>query len=362
MLGHPEGAADAVARAVAAESAASQFEFGRGDLVAALEHAERALAMSPEQVTLLLNVGYLHDRRGEYTVALDYLVRARRLTPDSPDVAKLAGWADYGLNQLEEAVAEWKRALQLRPDDETEKALEKAERDMEVEGKFREGESAHFVVRYDGAEAPDLGRAILPVLEDDFRDISTELRYTPLEPITVILYTNEVFADITQAPKWVGALNDGRIRLPVQGLTDVTPELAGVLKHELTHSFITGKTLGPLPCAVLQEGIAQWMEGKRSGGAAATIVALYDNHQEPSLTELEDSWMNLPSDYAVVAYAWSLAVVETMETTSPGDMELAARPPGRRAHDAAAARSALHMDYADLGSATAVYLRQTYLH
>jgi hypothetical protein len=70
----------------------------------------------------------------------------------------------------------------------------------------------------------------------------------------------------------------------------------------------------------------------------------------------------LPSDYAVVAYAWSLAVVETMEITSPGDMERLLDRLATEPSTEAAARSALHMDYADLGSATAVYLRQTYLH
>jgi hypothetical protein len=202
------------------------------------------------------------------------------------------------------------------------------------------------------------------VLEDDFRDISTALNYIPSEPVTIILYTNQVFADITRAPKWVGALNDGRIRVPVQGLTAVSPELASVLRHELTHSFVTGKTQGRCP-VWLQEGIAQWMEGKRAGGAAAAMVALYNNHQEPSLSTLEGSWMNLPADYASIAYAWSLAVVESVETAGPGDIERLLDRMATEPSAEAAARSTLHMeyaDYADLGSAAAVYLRQTYLH
>ena len=50
---------------------------------------------------------------------------------------------------------------------------------------------------------------------------------------------------------------------PVEGLTTVTDELARVLKHELTHSFVGQKTDGHCP-VWLQEGIAQYMEGKRS--------------------------------------------------------------------------------------------------
>jgi len=69
----------------------------------------------------------------------------------------------------------------------------------------------------------------------------------------------------------VGALNDGRIRVPVQGLTQLTPALSLVLKHELTHSFVRQKTRAAAPTWV-QEGIAQWMEGKRSGVNAPLLL------------------------------------------------------------------------------------------
>ena len=109
------------------------------------------------------------------------------------------------------------------------------------------------------------------VLEEDFRDLESQLDFTPPDPIGVILYTGESFADITRAPSWVGALNDGRMRIPVQGLTAVTPELARVLKHELTHSFIGQKTHNRAP-TWLQEGVAQYMEGRRSTGAAGALL------------------------------------------------------------------------------------------
>ena len=128
----------------------------------------------------------------------------------------------------------------------------------------------------------------------------------------MILYTDQAFADITRAPSWAGALNDGRIRMPVQGLTSVTPELARVLKHELTHSFIGQKSHGRAP-TWLQEGIAQWMEGRRSGECRRrrwwTPPA---KDGVPTLANLEGSWMALSGNAAAFAYAWSLAVVESI--------------------------------------------------
>ena len=172
---------------------------------------------------MLLNLAVLYLRQSEFTTALDPLDRAQRLSPDSADVAKLMGWAYYGANKMDQAVAEWKRAEKSHPDADVEHALQKAERDKAEEESYREGETAHFALKYNGDATPDLARGILHVLEDDFRDLESQLDYTPPEPIGVILYTEQSFADITRAPSWAGAINDGRTRIPVQGLTSVTP-------------------------------------------------------------------------------------------------------------------------------------------
>lgn len=355
------GNAEAVASALAGESLASRFAYDHGDLNAALDHAQRAISFAPTQLPLLLNVAYLHLRRGEYTAALDSLDPARRLAPDSPDVAKLTGWADYGLNRLAAAVSEWKRSQELRPDDDLTQAIHKAEHELEVEGDFREGDSAHFVLRYYGGAAPELARGILQVLEDDFSETSSLLSGAPAEPISVILYTNEAFRDITRAPGWVGALNDGRIRIPVQGLVSVTPELAHVLKHELAHSFVNEKTHGNCP-VWLQEGIAQWIEGRRSGDSATGLLALYNHQADPSLTVLEGSWMSMSGDFAAIAYAWSLAVVEAIEANGPGDIVRLLDRMAAGLSGEAAVHDALHMSYADLNSQAGDYLRRTYSH
>jgi len=355
------GAAAATARVAVAHHAAAQFELRRGDTQQALAHYRRALTFAPEQLGLLLNAAYLHLRRSEYSAALDYLDRARRLAPDSADAAKLAGWAYYGLNRLGPAVEEWKRAQKIRPDAEVEHALEKAQRDQQAESNYREGETGHFALRYHGGAAPQLARDILRALEQHFRAIESELNFTPPEPIGVILYTEQGFADITRAPGWVGALNDGRIRVPVQGLTSVSAELSRVLKHELTHSFLSQKTRGRCP-VWLQEGIAQWMEGERSGAHAALLERAYERHMSLPLAAMEGSWMSLAGDMAGYAYAWALAVVEYIVATSGmRDIERLLDRLATEPSLEAATRGILRMDYAELEQETVKYLRRTYL-
>jgi len=352
----------ALAHLIEAEMAAAQFEISRGDFERALSYYTTALRAAPTDVGLLLDSAYLRLRRSEYSAALELIERAKRQEPDSPDAAKLAGWAYYGLNQIDHCVAEWKRALALRPDDvDVQRGLAKATRDATEESGYREGESSHFRLRYNGAAMPELAHAVLRTLDAEFDEISGTLNFTPPEPIGVILYTNQVFADITRVPSWVGALNDGRIRVPVDGLTSVTDELARVLKHELTHSFLTQKTHGRCP-VWLQEGVAQFMEGKRSHQAAARLAAAYDQHMEISLASYEGSWLNLSDQAAVNAYAWSLAVVESIVTQgSMGDIERILDQLSAEAAPEAAVRAVLHESYADLMLFTARYLRKAYL-
>lgn len=367
------GAPEANFKAALGHHAASTFELSRGDLEHALSDERTALIYAPEEPALLMNVSYIYLKRSEYKQALDYLERAKRLVPDNPDVFKLTGWAYYGLNQMDQAVAEWKRSLALRPDKELQAALEAALRDEKEEESYKENESAHFKLKYNGAAEPALARDVLRTLEMHFSAIESELNFTPPEPIGVVLYTEEAFMDITRAPAWAGALNDGRIRVPVQGLTAVDAELSRSLKHELTHSFVAQKTRSA--CAAMastcqnraptwiQEGLAQWMEGFRSGDNAAALIQIYDQGHAIPLGQLEGSWVRFDRDTAHYAYAWALANMEyIIQTDGMGDIDRILDRIGAGMATEQALREVLHSDYDDLSQSTVEYLRKNYSH
>ena len=350
---------------------AANFELAHGDMEHALVDARTAVTYAPEEPVLLMNVGYLLLRRSEFKESLEYLERARRFAPDNADVPKLEGWAYYGLNKLDQAVTEWKRALAMGPDKEVQVALDRALADKKEEQSYKENESSHFKLRYSGAAAPALARDVLRTLEKHYSVIESELNFTPPESIGVILYTQDAFSDITKAPAWAGAVNDGRIRVPVQGLESVDAELSRVLKHELTHSFIAQKTLSACmglksSCAIraptwIQEGLAQWMEGKRSGEDAAVLQQIYSAGHAIPLGHLEGSWMNMAGDTARYAYAWALANIEyVVQAGGMGDIERILDRIGAGMATEAALKEVLHSDYDDLMQSTADYLKKTY--
>jgi tetratricopeptide (TPR) repeat protein len=349
------GGQEARLKAAVAHHLAAQFEQAHGDIEHALDDERIALSYAGDEPAILLNLAYMHLKRSEYKQSLDYVERAKRVAPQNPDVAKLEGWAYYGMNKLELAVAAWKRALALQPDAEVQSALDKALRDEKEEESYKENESSHFNLRYSGEAEPALAREVLRTLEAHFSAVESELNFTPPDSIGVVLYTRQAFADITRAPAWAGGINDGRIRVPVQGLSDMTPDLSRVLKHELTHSFVTQKTRGRAP-TWLQEGIAQWMEGKRASESAAELLRNYQRGQV-ALAELEGSWSGFASDAAAYAYAWSLATIEyIVETGGIGDVERILDRIGIGNSAEEAVREVLHQSYDDLTQATAKYL------
>jgi tetratricopeptide (TPR) repeat protein len=355
------GSPVAITKVAAAHYAAAQFFLSKGDADSAIEQYRAGLEFSPNNFGLLMNLAVLYLRQSEFTEALNPLQQARDISPDSADVYKLMGWAYYGANKTGRAIDAWKRAVKIRPDPDVVEALHKAERDQALESSYREGETAHFDLKYYGGAAPQLARGILAALENDYDDLQSQLDYTPPEPIGVILYTGRAFQDITRAPSWVGALNDGRIRIPVQGLTSVTPDLARELKHELTHSFVGQKSHYRAP-TWLQEGIAQWMEGSRSTANAAYLVDAAQKGTLPSLDSLDGSWIGYSGESASVAYAWSLAVVESIiDRGGVSDVSrligaMASAPSGQQA-----VQQTLNDTYGDLQQQTLDYLKRAYL-
>jgi tetratricopeptide (TPR) repeat protein len=358
------GSAAAMTRAAMAHDAAGNFELAHNDSDQAIEEFRAAVPFAAKQPTVLfgtlISLSYVHLVRSEYSAALETLDEAKRVSPSSAAVNQLSGWAYYGLNRLDEAIKEWEAAQRIQPNPQIAALLEKARRDKSVEQETRQGQTTHFVLHDQGGATPQLANEILRVLEEHFRSLQNDLHFTPPESIGVILYTQQAFRDITRAPNWAGALNDGRIRVPVQGLDSVTDDLSRVLKHELTHSFVHQMTLGRCP-TWLNEGLAQWMEGRRSADSAKILIDAFDRGAFPPLKRLEGSWTQFPAPAAALAYAWSLAAVEcVMAKSGPLTINRLLTNLSKASSTEDALREALQIGYTDLDAQTAEYLRQNY--
>jgi len=339
---------------------AGKYEFDHGNLPKSRTYLESALRFDGQNASVLNYYAVLLAKTGHAPEALQYSERAVRESPNSPDSLTVLGYVQYAADHNQEAIRTWKHALELRPDLAVQQMLAKAERDATVQSSYSERESSHFTLHYEGQQSSEsLRNQILSTLDAEYDDLVRELGIAPRNNISVVLYTSQSFFDVTQAPSWTGAVNDGKLRIPVQGVTSVTPELARVLKHELAHSFINQLSSGRCP-QWLNEGIAQLVEPKplASGNRLAQI---YKAQQEIPLNALEGGFMNFSTAQATLAYAESLAAAQYInESYGMSDLQRILEKLGEGNSLEAALRAILHCDYRELDQEVAEYLLKKY--
>jgi Flp pilus assembly protein TadD len=344
-----------------ADFIAGKFEFEHGNIAQARRYFENALRFQPDNSTILIYYAALLVRTGNTAQALPYAQRAVRSAPESPDAYTMLGYAQFASDRTKDAVASWKRSLELRPDSTVQQFLAKAQREETVETDFSQHESSHFVLHYEGRQTSEAFRSqIVAALESDYDDLSSSLGSPPRDSILVTLYTEQAFFDVTRAPSWAGAMNDGKLRIPVSGLSSLTPELARVLKHELAHSFITKLSGGRCP-PWLHEGIAQFLEPKSLGGDGHQLSLVFKAQREIPLNALEGSFQNFSGAQAYLAYAESLAaVVYINDSYGMSDVERILERISQGSSTEAAMRATIHSDYGQFETDLAKYLTDKY--
>jgi tetratricopeptide (TPR) repeat protein len=327
---------------------AGKLDYQAGKYSESRRDFERALGSDPENPAVLNYYAALLVRIGSARDAISYAERAVRLAPDSADALAVLGYAQFAADRPKGAIQSWKRSLALRPDASIEQVLARAEREASAERAYSERETGHLLLRYEGAQSSSTFRnQLLSTLESDYQELSHEFGREPRASIEVVLYTNQAFFDVTQSPSWVGALNDGKLRIPLQGLDSVTAGLARVLKHELTHSFVNQLSMGRCP-HWLNEGIAQMME-PRSLARAARLAELFRLEQEVPLNSLEGGFTSLSGIEAALAYDESLAAVQYIkERYGMSDLLRILERLGHGESTEAALRSTIHSDYRQL--------------
>src|SRR2546423_13945489 len=273
----------------------------------------------------------------------------------------MLGYAQFGADRTKEAIASWQHSLQLRPDAKVQQFLSKAQREQNVETDFAQRESSHFVLHYEGRQTSETLRAqIVAALESDYDDLAHDLGTQPRDNILVTLYTEQAFFDVTHAPSWSGAINDGKLRIPISGLSSMNTELARVLKHELAHSFVNQLSAGRGP-PWLHEGIAQFFEPRSLGADGHPLARLFKAQRNLPLNALEGSFLHYSGAQATVAYAESLAAVSYInDTYGMSDIQRILQQLSQGSSTEAALRAIIHSDYGQLETELTRYLTNKY--
>lgn len=289
-------------------SALAQID--KRDLNGALENLKAAydLVKTRETVGNLASVYFL--LKDDWNASL-YLNELLRLDPKNTMALNNLGELAWQKDILDDAQAYWEKSYSIKPDRDIKEKLARLQREKLASGRYSGSSSRHFVMKYDGGTAEQyLVDEISDFLETTYRDLSSKFEEYPNSPFVVILYAQKDYLHATEAPFWSAAVNDGKIRLPIRGLSSMSDELRETLAHELTHSFVNSKTNGNCP-VWLQEGLAQRMEGKTlTEEATGRLRKLAQDHSMPKINQLGGSFMNASTNEAADMYVMSFSFTE----------------------------------------------------
>jgi len=340
---------------------AGRFEYDRGNRETAGRYFERAMGYAPDNAVILAHYAAMLVQSGRGREAINYAEHATQVAPDSSDAFAILGYAYFTSDRSREAIPAWEKSLLLRPDEKLQAMLDKTRRELNAEANFTERDTGRFTLRYEGSVTKDtLRQQLIAALDKDYNELSSELGISPVQNIPVILYTEQAFFDVTQAPTWTGALNDGKLRIPIRGVDYITPELARVLKHELTHSFINQAAAGRCP-QWLNEGIAQMEEGRTLEGHGRRLAQVYKDGEQLPLSVLEGSFMKYSATEALVAYDESLAAaIYIRDNYGTSDLRRLLERVGQGGTFEQAMTDILHLDYARFEREVGQFLSSKY--
>jgi len=269
----------------------------------------KAVDAEPRDPSLHLGAGLAAFLLGQPTVARQSLERALTMAPALTQASLLLGDILYRGSDIAGALQVYEAALPYAPDDRTLAArVERLRRESAVHDAFFASRGAHFTVLFEGPADEGLASRAVDILEAAYWRVATALAIYPEDQITVVLYTQEQFRDITRSPQWAAAAYDGRIRIPVRGTTADSGELERVLVHEFTHALVQSVAPRGVP-TWLHEGLAVAFEPDGEAWAVAQLAGVPDRLP---LSRLTGSFAPLSATEARLAYAQSAGLVRAM--------------------------------------------------
>ncbi|GFO65155.1 peptidase MA family metallohydrolase [Geomonas paludis] len=317
----------------------------KGDFPQALEELKAATSRFPYDLELKRQLAFTYSelakrdlQAGRYAQAAENFKQAHELIPDSKELVLMRGIAlylnkdyaaareeliqagegseslvyqgkiSYDTGDLPGALELWRRAKELDPANKVLTGLiEKAERELPVESRMDKGYSSMFDLAFDAELPPGLSAEVLDALESAYNTVGADLGVFPTTRIPVLLYTRKDYSSVTAGPDWSGGLYDGKIRLPVGGITRLTPQLRAIIFHEFTHVVVAELTRGNVP-TWFNEGLAE-IEGRKEH--VPRFPEVRGNHLIPMAT-LSKGFTGMAGAEAGLAYQQSYLMTRFM--------------------------------------------------
>jgi tetratricopeptide (TPR) repeat protein len=212
---------------------------------------EKALPLIKELVagddSLTVLVGLCYYGMKDYSNARYYLQKALMINKNDALAMKYMALTCWELNDPDNSLRYAKAALEeLKWDAQLQFLLSRLKREMKAMDGYGKAQRVNFSIVFSKFEHSNVRVTVSEFLEEAFleeayHDIGREMDAYPSSPVSVILYNEKNFSEVTRAPGWAGGLYDqldGKIRIPIKGMSVNEPRLKFVLYHEYTHALI----------------------------------------------------------------------------------------------------------------------------
>lgn len=248
------------------------------------------------------NQAIQYFEKSEYDLAKQALQEAVMQDPSNSLAYELLGDVHNVQQDLAEAKLNYEFAYNLQPNAALKSKLEKLRSETQVEKKLSTYKEEHFLIKYHNQDKSMEGFELRELLRETYRNISRDFAYYFKNQLVVILYDEEDFRAISNAPHWAGGVYDGKVRMPVSRKGFAETDLKAVTAHEVTHAFVAQMSVQRAP-AWLNEGLAQYQENKSrpldmlvfdAAIKTKTLLPLDQIMNERSLESRTDPlWINL---------------------------------------------------------------------
>jgi tetratricopeptide (TPR) repeat protein len=268
----------------------------------------QSLAARPNDAVLNFGAGIAAHLLGRDDDAERSLKRALALNPRLTDAAKLLGDIEYSLGNLDDAIRLYEQVLAQKPGEaDISHRLETWRKESAVHLGLTQRNDGRFSIIFEGSTDSALADRALATLDAAYWRIGGAIGAYPASSITVTLYTDQQFRDLTGAPEWAGGVFDGRIRIPIKDVRQNLPQFDRVLVHELTHAMVS--TLAPRGVPTwLHEGLASYFEPE---DLASALRVLRITGPVP-VEVLFERFAGLNERQATAAYAESLVLADVL--------------------------------------------------
>jgi tetratricopeptide (TPR) repeat protein len=300
-----------LALGIPARSLAQDAQTTARDAWAALQagDASRAAAIfrdeldrSPQNPTLYFGSAHASLALGRTDAAIASLKRAIEYNPRFLEAMILLAQVSYQSGDLDLALRTLERAAALAPrNQEIAAQLAEWRKESSLHQSFQTHAGIRFNILFEGPAQKALSDRVSALLENAYWNIGQALNIFPGEALTVILYSNRQFQDITRAPAWAGGGFDGRIRIPVSGALKAPQLLDRVVTHEYVHAVLRAAAPAGLP-AWINEGLASHLESSDKSWAASVLRKA--DGRIP-LEDLVEGFARFDGPTSTVAYAES---------------------------------------------------------